>query len=224
MVFSIMVNPGAENGSYHWLQYFINARECLTQYQLWDEMSEFFILSNDTDNGNNCNNAYWMHPECLLFCVINSDFSTQPEKDQALAFELEFRKVKAKSKSKKVRKFIPPIQKECNLDAVRPINFVNWDVIAKKKKTPSPALGKIPDQELPQLISNNVAMKKIIRDKYSLHNRVHSQDCERYIHLGAEMVKRAFGHDNQRSKLISTEDSRERFCGKTTILNVLNNL
>ena len=223
MVFSIMVNPGAENGSYHWLEYFMNAKEFFIQHQMWDEMSEFFILSNDKDNQNKCNNAYWMHPECLLFSVINSNLSTEPEREQAIALELEFRKVKAKSKSKKVRKFIPPIQKECNLDAVRPIDFVNWDVIDKKKKTPSPILGKIPDQEVPQLISKNVVMRKIVRDKVPCLV-CHSQDCERHIHLGAQMVRRAAGHDNQRSKLISSEDSRERFCGKTTKTNVINNL
>ena len=68
----------------------------------------------------------------------------------------------------------------------------------KKKKTPSPALAGITNQELPLLVSKNAAMRKIVRDKIP-YIKCHSQDCERYIQMTEDIAKSTVGFENQRS-------------------------
>ena len=110
-------------------------------------------------------NSYWAHPENLLYCAILSTWSSAEVKKKSLDKILEFRAAERKSKRKTVRKFIPPEIQELNYEADNLFDFINWETIAKTKKTPPPNLRHLSDQELQLLVSKNTVLRNIVREK-----------------------------------------------------------
>ena len=220
MVFGVLLNSDAENGSYLYWQYLLNAQESASKYSFWHaspSIKPTFISKVFVDN------SYWAHPECLLYCTMASNFSSQEDRQQAHDLTLEFRRVQARSRAQTVRKFTPPTRDEMNFGATSPMKMLNWDVLKKKKKTPSPKLKHLSVNDLGHLVSKNVVLRKIAKDKIS-YEKVHSQDCERNIQFVTKIVAKSAGHENQKSKMIVTEESREKFAGRTSITDVLSGL
>ena len=130
---------------------------------------------------------------------------------------------KRRSKRKSVRKFIPPEPHELNYEADNLFDFINWDTIAKAKKTPPPNLRHLTDQELQQLVSKNTILRNIVRAKIP-KELCHSQSCEMNVQLTSKIVLNAEGHAKQKSKIIVTQESREQFPCKSTKTEVIRKL
>lgn len=210
--FAIVLHPWIEYGSYHFFNYLKKARACLSR-EHWDMISREFSPIN----------SYWAHPENLLFCGLLCDLSSNEVKEQSLALILEFRAAERKSKRKSVRKFEKPEPHELNYDATNLFDFINWETIAKAKKTPPPNLRHLSDQELQMLVSKNTVLKNIVREKIP-KELCHSQSCEMYVQLTSKTVLKAQGHDKQKSKIIVTQDSREKFSCQSSKADVARTL
>merc|ERR1712018_31793 len=122
-------------------------------------------------------------------------------KERSLSLILEFRAAERKSKSTKVRKFIPPEPHELNFDAQNLFELVNWEAIDKKKKTPPPILKDLSDEELKQMVSKTTFLQDMVKDKIPKF-LCHSQDCERNIQLTTKTVLKRKGHESQKSQII----------------------
>ena len=70
---------------------------------------------------------------------------------------------------------------------------------------------------------SHVSMEKISRDKIP-NCLAHSQHCERNIKLTSKTVLKAQGHDNQKSKIIVSQESSEKFPSKSTKTDVIKTL
>ena len=134
-----------------------------------------------------------------------SKFSSQEEKDEAHEKILEFRKVKRKSKSKKIRKFVPPTGIELNLGADNVMGLVKWPKIAKSKKTVSVLLDQVTDTELPELKKegDNDVKKKVAKIL------CHQQFNEQFVQIVAKSVSKIVSHDGQKSKIICIKQQED---------------
>lgn len=141
-VFDIVRNPGLEYGPYHFFHYLLRAKECLSEED-WNLIAEYFLV-----------NSYMAHPENLLFSALMCPLSSQEVRERALALILEFRTVKKRSKSKKIRKFVKLNSSEVNFEANNLLDLIKWDKIAKSKKTAPPILQRLSDDELKGLVSS----------------------------------------------------------------------
>ena len=139
-IFDAVQNPGLEYGPYHYFKYAKNAMACLSAAH-WEIVKKYFI-----------NNSYFAHPENLLFGLFICPLSSQEVKQKALDLIMQFRRVFSKSKRKTVRKFIKPNGKELNFGANTLFDLLNWDVIAKSKKTPPPIFQYLSDSEVESLM------------------------------------------------------------------------
>ena len=169
------------------------SKECLST-ELWDNVvSEVFV-----------HNSYYCHPENLLFCVLMSDFSPPEQKQLSCDKLLAIRKLERKRKSKKVRRHKNPTRIELNLDARNPLDLVKWDKLSRTKKTSSPLLNHILDNEIPELVKGNPIVKKKVAKLLC-----HSQLNEQMVQMVAKSVKKVKSHSSQRAKIISTKKSQE---------------
>lgn len=125
------MSPYIEDGSHHFFDYLNYAMECLSE-ELWEKIAVYFVL-----------NSYFAHPENLLLSCLLSSKSSDFDKERALVKIKEFRQVQRKSKAKRPRKFIPPDFNELNFSAETLFDLINWDTIAKSKKTPPPIMQNV---------------------------------------------------------------------------------
>ena len=212
IIFAIVMYPGAENGSHHYFNLLMYSIACLSE-------EHFQMISNEFSPIN----SYWAHPECLLYCGLVSPLSSNHVKQRSLELILEFRNMQRKSKRKTVRKFIPPEPHELNFHANDLIELVNWDTLAKSKKTPPPILKDFSDEDLHRFLSKNTVLQKIAKESVPKF-KCHSQDCERNIQLTSKTVLKTKGHDTQKARIIVTQDSREKFPSKSTVKGVIKEL
>ena len=203
-VFSIVLYPGAENGSHHFLNFLRLSKQCLSR-KYWEYIQAEFAPIN----------SYWAHPECLLFSGLVSPLSTAEEKQRSCDLILQFRAVQRKSKSKRVRKFTKPQAHQLNFEARTLVDLPIWNEIAKSQKNPPPVLQHLSDEELQHLASQNTVFKTLAREKIP-NLKCHSQDNERNIQLVTKVMEKTEGHDQQKGNIITTQNSREDFpCGST---------
>ena len=174
---------------------------------MWDYVKEYFTI-----------NSYMAHPENLLYSAFLCPWSLPDVKQKALDLIMKFRGVQKKSKSRKLRKFVPPRNKiikngprkgqmrnEINYNATNLLDLINWDEktgIAKFKRTPPPLLKHLTDQEVKDLLHSK--SDKILKLK------CHSQDNERWVQFVTKSVKKAVSHAAQRIDLLCTHESRDK--------------
>ena len=137
-----------------------------------------------------------------------SPFSSLIVKEEASEKILEFRKIRKKSKSKKVRRLLKPTRKEINFEinyrARNPMHLLKWDEIPRSKKTDPPALRDCSDNEVKSLVKGNPKALKKIAKLYC-----HSQLNEQMVQMVAKSVKKTNSHKRQKTSIICTKKSQE---------------
>ena len=113
-----------------------------------------------------------MHPENILLCAYLSDDDEMSKR--ALDIILKARKKEAKSKAKKIRKFVLPTEAEINWAAEDLMGSLKWELPSVQRKVFSPPLlRRFTDDELKN------------QKKYVLENHqglmCHNQSNERVI-------------------------------------------
>ena len=146
-------------------------------------------------------------------------------KEKCLEKILEFRAAERRSKRKSVRKFHKPEPHQLNYDATNLFDFFKWETItpANDQKHPPPNLRHLSDQELKDLLSENTVLRKSVRDKIP-KELCHSQDCERNVQRITKAVLKTKGHDNQKSRIIVTQETTEQFPSKSSKSDVIQTL
>lgn len=177
-----------------------SAKECLSPEYFTFVMKYF------------CINSYFAHPENLLICGLLSPMSTQEIKEKCLRIILQIRSV---VRIDEIRQFFALLPHEVNTDANDIVDFINWDALraaprSKTKMTPSPLLMKYSDDDLKNEVFGTV---KIIKLDDLL---CHSQHVERAVKQTSQSVLKSNDYVKQRSDIICTQDSREKYPQNST--------
>jgi len=199
VLFATVLNPELWNGSFHFFQYLILAKECLSA-EHFEFIFKYFQI-----------NSYFAHPENLLLCALLSPMSSELDKERALELIIEFR---SKTSQETVRKFVKPSPHEINCESDNIIDLINWDIIAEEKKTPPPILRSFTND---QLKNGDIDLPKLL---------CHSQNCERAVKQTSKSVLKWGDEDNKaKQDIIVTENSRNKYpigCKKEAFRRDLN--
>ena len=140
----------------------------------------------------------------MLHAVLICPRSSEEDKQTANDLILEFRKVKRKSKAKKVRKYFKPNGKEIDFGATTLLKFLKWDVLKKQKKTPPPLYQNLTDIEVKSLLfsKNHGLIPKLL---------CHSQHNERCVQYTTKTIAKVVHAANQKADLILCQNSRDEY-------------
>ena len=141
----------------------------------------------------------------MLVSALLSQFSSDYERETAAEKILEIRKIKRKSKSKKIRIFVPPTLNELDFGAQNLIKLIKWPKLKKFKLTEGPLIKHLLDNEIRSLGKGNCPE---IRKKIA-QLLCHSQYCEQFVNMVSRTVSKFVSHEDQKTSIIVTKESQE---------------
>ena len=103
MVFDVHLSPKFWNGTIHLFNYVKRSQQCLNKKQ-FEVVKKCFV-----------NNAYFFHPEAVLFCAYLSPLSPPRTKARALKIILKARE-KYVENTDNVRPYVLPTADQLNFD------------------------------------------------------------------------------------------------------------
>ena len=134
-MFEIVLNPGFEDASFHYLNYIIRSRVCLSQDH-WLNVKKCFIK-----------NSHPAHPETIIYCALVSSFTNDEMRRRALHMILAARNRERNRRVNKVRKFQYP-NALVNFDAQTIFELLDLDRLPQSYITAPPLFRNFSDKDL----------------------------------------------------------------------------